>query len=413
MRGKKSWRYAAVMLILLALAMWGSRQGEAEGLALTREREALESGMQLKTTVSIEKAALPGTDGVLQSVLENSKLTLLREYPDGSGRLWSVDWQLQGASVLDWTGMRLGGEWLEQSNLFWGETVRVDTPQTRFASIAEGWRATALTESREQLADMTARITVVTQQEAAALFSALCAEIAENETFWQPAALLNAGESGDAAQAELDALYEKITSLPERIGAAFGTDGALIFCVDEDAQGNVLLRQMDATLACGEFHAEWAIAEDGRPTSLYGEGTLDGVPVSIALEIAHTTAKNGSKEEIAGSLTAVRDEDALLLSWTDAASGKRGDYSRRITAQARFERGGEPLAELSLTARTTAGEAGARIDGAENIADLSAMDEPARQAWFERMREAASQAVFTVMGRLPKEAAAALLEKMQ
>ena len=72
-----------------------------------------------------------------------------------------------------------------------------------------------------------------------------------------------------------------------------------------------------------------------------------------------------------------------------------------------------PLAELSLTARTTAGEAGARIDGAENIADLSAMDEPARQAWFERMREAASQAVFTVMGRLPKEAAAALLEKMQ
>ena len=109
----------------------------------------------------------------------------------------------------------------------------------------------------------------------------------------------------------------------------------------------------------------------------------------------------------------MRDEDALLLSWTDAASGKRGDYSRRITAQARFERGGEPLAELSLTARTTAGEAGARIDGAENIADLSAMDEPARQAWFERMREAASQAVFTVMGRLPKEAAAALLEKMQ
>ena len=85
MRGKKSWRYAAVMLILLALAMWGSRQGEAEGLALTREREALESGMQLKTTVSIEKAALPGTDGVLQSVLENSKLTLLREYPDGRG----------------------------------------------------------------------------------------------------------------------------------------------------------------------------------------------------------------------------------------------------------------------------------------------------------------------------------------
>ena len=413
MRGKKSWRYAAVLLILLALAMWGSRQGQAEGLALTREREALESGLQLKTTVSIEKAVLPETDGILRSVLEKSKLTLLCEYPDGVGRLWSVDWQLQGASVLDWTGMRLGGDWLEQSNLFWGETVRIDAPQTQFASIGESWRATALTESRERLADMTARITVVTQQEAAALFSALCAEITENETLWQPAALLNAGESGDAAQAQMNALREKITSLPARVGAAFGTDGALIFCVDEDAQGNVLLRQMDATLACGDFHAEWTLAEDGRLTSLYGEGTLGGAPVSIALEIAYTTAKNGAKEEVSGSMTAVRGEDALLLSWTDAASGTRGDYSRRLAAQARFERGGTPLAELSLTAKTTACEAGARIDGAENIADLSAMDEPARQAWFERMREAASQAVFTVMGRLTKEAAAALLEKMQ
>ena len=148
MRKKNDWRYLGVLLILLALAMLGSRT-QAESLAAQREQDALARGLQLKTTVSLDWDGAPFADeetgGMLRSVLENSWFVLLRETPEDGGALYSFDWQLQGASVLDWTGMRQNGGLLEQSNLWGGRTVRSATKTIDFAAVWNAWCEDALT----------------------------------------------------------------------------------------------------------------------------------------------------------------------------------------------------------------------------------------------------------------------------
>ena len=90
MRKKNDWRYLVVLLILLALAMLGSRT-QAESLAAQREQDALARGLQLKTTVSLDWDGAPFADeetgGMLRSVLENSWFVLLRETPEDGGAL--------------------------------------------------------------------------------------------------------------------------------------------------------------------------------------------------------------------------------------------------------------------------------------------------------------------------------------
>ena len=77
MRKKNDWRYLVVLLILLALAMLGSRT-QAESLAAQREQDALARGLQLKTTVSLDWDGAPFADeetgGMLRSVLDGIDL---------------------------------------------------------------------------------------------------------------------------------------------------------------------------------------------------------------------------------------------------------------------------------------------------------------------------------------------------
>ena len=88
MRKKNEWRYLVVLLILLALAMLGSRT-QAESLAAQREQDSLARGLQLKTTVSLDWDGAPFADeetgGMLRDVLENSWFVLLHETPEDGG----------------------------------------------------------------------------------------------------------------------------------------------------------------------------------------------------------------------------------------------------------------------------------------------------------------------------------------
>lgn len=411
MRKNKSWRYLAVMLLLLALAIWGTREGMAEGLARTAEEAALLGGLQLRTVVTFEDASFPDSDGVLKSILKNSKLVFLREHPDEVGRLLSADWQLQDASVLDWTGMLADGSLLEQSNLFLGSTIRTAAPQSNLSAIWSDWTASALTETREPLADMTARIIVLTQPETVGLVSALCAELTENDALWEQESLLLASEGGEAALETFSALRAKIAAFPACVDEALGADDALIWCVDEDAQGNVLLRQMDVSLQAGSFHAEWTLTEDGRLSFLNGEGVLSGKPLFITAQIDYN-AMSGAREDIAGGIDVRYDDDALSLTWSDSASGAMKNYTRKTTLTVQVARGGAEAASVSLQAKTTAAKESARIDTAEGIIDWDALDSAGKQAQFERMQQGVVQAVFTILGRMPKDAAAVLLEKI-
>lgn len=412
MRKNKSWRYLAVMLLLLALAIWGTREGMAEGLARTAEEAALSGGLQLKTVVTFEDASFPDSDGVLKSILKNSKLVFLREHPDDASRLLSADWQLQDASVLDWTGMLANGSLLEQSNLFLGSTIRTAAPQSNLPAIWSDWKASALTETREPLADMTARIIVLTQPETVGLVSALCAELTENDALWQQESLLLASEGGEAALETFSALRAKIAAFPACVDEALGADDALIWCVDEDAQGNVLLRQMDVSSQVGSFHAEWTLTEDGRLSFLNGEGVLSGKPLFITAQIDYNAMNGGTREDIAGGIDVRYGDDALSLAWSDSASGAMKNYTRKTTLTVQVTRGGAEVASVSLQAKTTAAKESARIDTAEGIIDWDALDSAGKQAQFERMQQGVVQAVFTILGRMPKDAAAVLLEKI-
>ena len=412
MRKNKSWRYLAVMLLLLALAIWGTREGMAEGLARTAEEAALSGGLQLKTVVTFEDASFPDSDGVLKSILKNSKLVFLREHPDDASRLLSADWQLQDASVLDWTGMLANGSLLEQSNLFLGSTIRTAAPQSNLPAIWSDWKASALTETREPLADMTARIIVLTQPETVGLVSALCAELTESDALWQQESLLLASEGGEAALETFSALRAKIAAFPARVDEALGADDALIWCVDEDAQGNVLLRQMDVSSQVGSFHAEWTLTEDGRLSFLNGEGVLSGKPLFITAQIDYNAMNGGTREDIAGGIDVRYGDDALSLAWSDSASGAMKNYTRKTTLTVQVTRGGAEVASVSLQAKTTAAKESARIDTAEGIIDWDALDSAGKQAQFERMQQGVVQAVFTILGRMPKDAAAVLLEKI-
>lgn len=412
MRKNKSWRYLAVMLLLLALAIWGTREGMAEGLARTAEEAALSGGLQLKTVVTFEDASFPDSDGVLKSILKNSKLVFLREHPDDASRLLSADWQLQDASVLDWTGMLADGSLLEQSNLFFGSTIRTAAPQSNLPAVWNDWKASALTETREPLADMTARIIVLTQPETVGLVSALCAELTESDALWQQESLLLASEGGEAALETFSALRAKIAAFPARVDEALGADDALIWCVDEDAQGNVLLRQMDVSSQVGSFHAEWTLTEDGRLSFLNGEGVLSGKPLFITAQIDYNAMNGGTREDIAGGIDVRYGDDALSLAWSDSASGAMKNYTRKTTLTVQVTRGGAEVASVSLQAKTTAAKESARIDTAEGIIDWDALDSAGKQAQFERMQQGVVQAVFTILGRMPKDAAAVLLEKI-
>lgn len=412
MRKNKSWRYLAVMLLLLALAIWGTREGMAEGLARTAEEAALSGGLQLKTVVTFEDASFLDSDGVLKSILKNSKLVFLREYPDEAGRLLSADWQLQDASVLDWTGMLADGSLLEQSNLFFGSTIRTAAPQSNLPTVWSDWKASALTETREPLADMTARIIVLTQPETVGLVSALCAEFTENDALWEQESLLLASEDGEAALETFNTLRAKIAAFPACVDEALGADDALIWCVDEDARGNVLLRQMDVSSQVGSFHAEWTLTEDGRLSFLNGEGVLSGKPLFITAQIDYNAMSGGTREDIAGGIDVRYGDDALSLAWSDSASGAMKNYTRKTTLTVQVARGGAEAASVSLQAKTTAAKESARIDTAEGIIDWDALDSTGKQAQFERMQQGVVQAVFTILGRMPKDAAAVLLEKI-
>lgn len=412
MRKQKSWRYLAVLLLLLALAIWGTREGMADGLARTAEEAALSGGLQLKTVVTFGDASFTDSDGVLKSILKNSKLVFLREHPDEAGRLLSADWQLQDASVLDWTGMLADGSLLEQSNLFFGSTIRTAAPQSNLSAVWSNWKASALTETQEPLADMTARIVVLTQPETVGLVSALCAELTENDALWLQESLLLASEGGEAALETFSALRAKIAAVPARVDEALGAEDALIWCVDEDAQGNVLLRQMDVSSQAGSFHSEWTLTEDGRLSFLNGEGVLSGKPLFITAQIDYTAMNGGAREDISGEIDVRYGDDALSLAWSDSASGAMKNYMRKTTLTVQVTRGDVEAASVSLQAKTTAAKESARIDTAEGIIDWDALDRAGKQAQFEQMQQGVVQAVFTILGRMPKDAAAALLEKM-
>ena len=415
MRKKKDWRYLAVLLILLALAMLGSRT-QAESLAVQRERDALARGMQLKTTVSLDWDGAPLADeetgAMLQSVLENSWFVFLREEPEEGSALFSFDWQLQGASVLDWTGMRQNGEMLEQSNLWGGRTVRSAVKTIDFASAWSAWREKALTSTVTPLADMTAQITVLTQPEAVSLLDALCAAVDGADWLWQQT--LPQTEGADAAAAQLQTLRETLRALPQTLGAQAAADDALVFCVDRDAQGAVVCRQMDAMLAEGSFRAEWTLAEDGRLTGLTGAGEIAGKPLTIDGILTYDTVRNGSREAISGAARVQYGAASLSLEWTDTAAGERADYSRTINGAVTVALADGRTGSAAFTAKTTAVKgAGALVDGGEEIVDLDALDETARQEWYDGLRESLAQTFFTVLGRLPKETAAWVLEKIQ
>lgn len=412
MRKNKSWRYLAVMLLLLVLAIWGTREGMADGLARTAEETALSGGLQLKTVVTFEDASFPDSDGIVKSILKNSKLVFLREHPDEAGRLLSADWQLQEASVLDWTGMLIDGSLLEQSNLFLGDTIRTAAPQSNLQTVWSNWKASALTETQEPLADMTARIVVLTQPETVGLVSALCAELTENDALWLQESLMLASEDGEAAPETFSTLRAIIAAFPACVEEALGAEDALIWCVDEDAQGNVLLRQMDVSLQIGSFHAEWTLTEDGRVSFLSGEGVLSGKPLFVTAQIDYTAMNGGAREDIAGGLDVRYGDDAFSLEWSDSASGAMKNYTRKTTLTVQVSRGGAETASVSLQAKTTAAKESARIDTAEGIIDWDTLDSDGKQEQFERMQQGAVQTVFTILGRMPKDAAAALLERI-
>ena len=415
MRKKKDWRYLAVLLILLALAMLGSRT-QAESLAAQRERDALARGMQLKTTVSLDWDGAPFADeetgAMLQSVLENSWFVFLHEEPEEGSALFAFDWQLQGASVLDWTGVRQNGEMLERSNLWGGGTVRSAVKTIDFASVWSAWREEALTSTVTPLADMTAQITVLTQPEAVSLLDALCAAVDGADWLWRQT--LPQTEGADAAAAQLQTLRETLRALPQTLGAQAAADDALIFCVDRDARGAVVCRQMDAMLAEGSFRAEWTLAEDGRLTDLTGAGEIAGKPFTVDGILTYDTARNGSREAISGAARVQYGAASLSLEWTDTAAGERADYTRTINGTLTLALADGRTGAIAVAAKTTAVKgADARIDGGEEIVDLDALDETARQEWYDDLRESLAQTFFTVLGRLPKETAAWVLEKIQ
>ena len=415
MREKKTWRYLAVLLILLALAMLGSRT-QAESLAAQREQDALARGMQLKTTVSLDWNGAPFADEktgeMLRSVLENSWFVLLRETPEEGAALYSFDWQMQGASVLDWTGMRQNDALLEQSNLWGGRTVRSTVKTIDFASAWNVWREEALTSTVTPLADMTAQITVLTQPEGGALLDALCAAVDSADWLWEQELVQTQG--ADDAAAQLQALRDALRAIPQAFAGKTDAGDALVFCVDRNAQGDVVCRQMDAMLAEGSFRAEWTMAEDGRLTGVTGAGEIAGKWLTIDGILTYDTARNGSREEVSGAVRVEYGAIMLSLEWSDAAAGERADYTRTRGGTLSFALGDGRTGSAGFTAKTTAVKgASARIDGGEEILDLDTMDESARQAWYDGLHESIAQTVFTVLGRLPKETAAWLLEKIQ
>lgn len=402
--------FLALLLTLLFVA----------GIALgDGAQTALEKGYTLKTTVTCEwnGAGLvtdAAAEDALESVLENSKWVLKAAWPqDGAGRLYSVDWQLMEASVLDWTGMLLDGGWWEQSNLFGGRSVALsDLSALRAADLnarqsAAVWKEAALQWTLEPLGDMMMEIAVITGEEMTALAETLCAAWTENETLWQPAALT--GALGAEGVLLLENMRSTLKDIPQKISGIMGDDGAVIICIDYDVQGNVVLRQADAMLLNGQIHAEWTLADDGELGTLSVQGAADGMEIFLTLE---RTA--GSKKAANFALRLAKEGRALTLDGTCSASGSGKNYSRRgqlAVSVATADGAGGKL--LTLTSRTTAlDQKPLRPDEAAEIVFPAELEAEALEAFLLQTRQDAMQTLFTVIGRLPEKAADYLQARM-
>ena len=145
-----------------------------------------------------------------------------------------------------------------------------------------------------------------------------------------------------------------------------------------------------------------------------GAGEIAGVPLTIDGILTYDTARNNSREEISGAVRVQYGAVSLALEWTDTATGERTDYTRTRNGTLTLALADGRTGAIAVAAKTTAVKgADARIDGGEEIVDLDALDETARQEWYDGLRESLAQTVYTVLGRLPKETAAWLLEKIQ
>ena len=392
----------AVMLVFLASTALGDGA-----------RDALEAGLTLKTTVTCEWAGAKllekGLNDALESVLEQSQWEFASSWPgQGVGRLLSFDWLLQGSSVLDWTGMRLADSWFERSNLFEGKTVclasTAEIAQTlrTLREAFDAWQQSALTQTEETLANMRLNMMVVTREEMLALGQAVCQALTQSDAIWSPQALGSAGVMGEESARLLQVAREAVQGGPDWLDEHLPQESNAIICIDYDTEGNVLLRQADVTLGSDLLHVEWTLAEDGGLGELTVDGSLQGTVVM--LRFARTA---GAKESVSATFRLEREGRAILVEVTDSVSGSGKEYTRRTQAALSLEGPEDASGKLlTLTAKTSAEEeAIARPDEASEILFPAEMDTAELETFFAHVREGFFQLVYTVIGRLPADAA--------
>ncbi|MDL2318527.1 hypothetical protein LJC74_05560 [Eubacteriales bacterium OttesenSCG-928-A19] len=334
-----------------------------------------------------------------------------------------------------------------------------------------GWSSHALTTTERLrprvfipgLYGIRAEVVDVTRAELLTLAEAYSDLLSENEALWLGAASAQQPGADDATlSAQARQIAAMMRALPDLLAAALpeGIPPAEYREVF-DADGALVVRQLELTLPDGEHvYVEWVPAETGV-SSLYaslaiGESGLellvtreDGAPVVTRRQASQRrriiASMTYSEPDLTLDIVATRTEDVLTTdtrdntnvrteimmesealfgegtvvtlsaSTTGRATGQAGrDYSRREETVWRLKGlGFDSRKILTVSSRTTAVVASPPAAPGNDAVRPARMDDAALDDWLSGTRLSLLQVWYTVLGRLPPDVAAYVLERME
>ncbi|MDR0929889.1 MAG: hypothetical protein LBM74_09315 [Oscillospiraceae bacterium] len=271
----------------------------------------------------------------------------------------------------------------------------------------------------------------ITRAEMLALAASVSELLAPQETLWLSAAQVRVAEESEAAQT-LSAIRETLETLPDALAAWLPLDlPPARFFELYDAKGAVVSRQFALSLPDGlDVSLEWlATEEEGLPplclmitaansrfewrvTESGAQLTLTDPELSFDATLTRSEAEQSETLFTLQSETLLGAGAMLHARSTDRPAGTKSDYPRTRETQVWLTGlGFDELVPLTITTRTTAQAAVPPLQ-LETAVFPSTLPEAALDAWLEGVRVSATQALFTVMGRLPSDVAAYLLQIM-
>ncbi len=392
--------------------------------------------------VLYEQGSLSG--GVATAFTKTEFATFMRMLVQRSGAL-PADLSLLYDAVMMWLG---GTD---------GPPEGADTLSQALSAL-DMWKMAAMevTEQRRPkvylpgIYGVTARVSEVTREEALWLAQALAPLLGEAREFRRE--FTPAPESNDVMKTVAE-WTRAITDLPGAVAEWLPADThPFVYREVLGPDGALVCRQIEGEIpGTARLMVEWrGTPGDGGLYLYYRAGTtavsvlasvtgenggkadrtvvelrLIGQPVSanVMLTQRRTIETKSGKETVRTRTDIQFESDALLgagetvmltADTTDTASGTGRQYTRDVKTV--LSLGGlvyPAETPLTLRTRTTVEKSTPPINLMDNIIHPTRLDEGAFDAWLSTVNGGAAQAWFTILGRLPMETAACLLEEMQ